>query len=177
MILEYSYDKANEIIELFKNSEIASLNITTFKDTDEPRFAMEYTLVKDCPETKQVLIRKALESSLTERLQLVNVLNQFLENQILNNVKSFTLKFNAINVRKCQITYSSSYKSALKSTSSVSDLQRNLEQLDRTIVEMGISDQTTVDIYKKEGSGRSKKYIPLTIGEVLQTLRASLAEE
>lgn len=177
MILEYSYDKANEIIELFKNSELASLSITTFKDANKPRFAMEYTLVKDYPESKQVMIRKVLESSLVERLQLANVLNQFLENQILDNVNNFTLKFNAVNVRKCEMTYSSSYKNAPKKSGSIVDIQKSLEQLDRTIVEMGISDQATIDIFKKEGSGRSKKFVPLTIREVIQTLRASLTEE
>lgn len=182
MILEYSYDKGNLILEYFKKSELASLNIKTIKPTkkgDETKFVMEYTFIKDYPEPKQNLIRKVLAESLPERLQLTNVLNQFLENQILDAVNDFSLRFNAVNVRKCEISYSSSYN-AVKSAAPknlLNDLTKCLERFDYIVTEMGIADQATTNIFKKEGSGRNKKYVPLTIKDVGNTLRQSLMEE
>ena len=197
MILEYNYDKGNEILDYFKQSKLASLDIKTVKERKpdgETKFVMEYTLVEDYPEPRQSLIREVLADSLPERLQLTNVLNQFIENQILNNVNDFSLKFNAValtspvprmngefnavKVRKCEITYSSSYKqSVAKSESSTEELVKCLEKLDRIITNMGITDQPTANIFRREGTGRNKKHIPLTIGEVATTLRQSLMEE
>lgn len=182
MILEYSYDKGNQILDYFKQSKLASLDIKTVKEDGETKFVMEYTLVEDYPEPRQTLIREVLADSLPERLQLANVLNQFIENQILNNVNNFSLKFNAVKVRKCEISYSSSYKQAAVTTKSagsytVADLEKCLESLDRIITEMGVADQQTANIYKREGTGRNKKYIPLTIQQVATTLRQSLVEE
>lgn len=181
MILEYNYDKGNEILDYFKQSKLASLDIKTVKERKpdgETKFVMEYTLVEDYPEPRQSLIREVLADSLPERLQLTNVLNQFIENQILNNVNDFSLKFNAVKVRKCEITYSSSYKqSVVKSESSTEELVKCLEKLDRIITNMGITDQPTANIFRREGTGRNKKHIPLTIGEVATTLRQSLMEE
>ena len=176
MILEYSYDKANHILDLFKKAELATLEIKTVKDKDNTRFVMEYTLIEDYTETRQELIREALSASLAERLQLANVLNQFIENQVLNNVIDFSLRFNAVR-RKCEITYSSSYKQAPQSVDLLQELKNCLERYDHIITEMGIADQTTANIYRKEGSGRNKKYIPLTIRDVANTLRHSLMGE
>ena len=113
MILEYNYDKGNTVLEYFKQSKLATLDIKTTKENGETKFVMEYTFVEDYPEPRQNLIREVLANSLPERLQLANVLNQFIENQILDNVNDFTLRFNAVKVRKCEITYSSSYKQAV----------------------------------------------------------------
>ena len=134
-------------------------------------------MVSDYVESRQAAIRKVLSESLAERLQLANVLNQFIENQILNNVVDFSLKFNAVKVKKCEITYSCSYKQEVQSVNLLQELVSCLEKLDHVITEMGISDQTVDNIYRKEGSGRSKKYIALTIKEIGDTLRQSLMED
>lgn len=179
MLLEYSYDKANKVLEYFKNSELATLDIRTVREKKldgEIKFVMEYTFIKDYSEPKQNLIRKVLSDSLPERLQLVNVFNHFIENQILDNVKEFSLRFNAVNVKKCEIVYSSSYKHTNKTISVCDELVKCLEKLDRIILDMGITEQETT-LYRKEGSGRSKKYTQLTIKEVGDVLRQSLLEE
>ena len=179
MLLEYSYDKANQVLEYFKNSELATLDIKTVRTRGldfEIKFVMEYTFIKDYPEPKQNLIRKALSESLPERLQLSNVFNQFIENQVLDNVKDFSLRFNAVNVKKCEFAYSSTYKQAAKETNLCNELIKCLEKLDRIILTMGVT-ETETNLYKKEGSGRSKKYVPLTIKDVSDTFRQSLLEE
>ena len=177
MILEYSYDKGNKILDLFKKSELATLEIRKVKDNDDYKFVMEYTLIKDYTEDRQKAIKEVLSESLAERLQLANVLNQFIENQILNNVVDFSLKFNAVKVKKCNITYSSSYKQAVQNISLLQELVNCLERFDYIVTEMGIADQPTSNIYRRDGSGRNKKYIPLTIKDVSNTLRQSLAED
>lgn len=176
MILEYNYDKGNTVLEYFKQSKLATLDIKTTKENGEIKFVMEYTFVEDYPEPRQNLIREVLANSLPERLQLANVLNQFIENQILDNVNDFTLRFNAVKVRKCEITYSSSYKQAVKDTNLTQELIKCLERYDRIVTEMGIADQVTANIFKREGGGRNKKYVPLTIQDVGNTLRQSLME-
>lgn len=179
MLLEYSYDKANTVLNYFKNSELATLDIRTIKGEkdDEPKFVMEYTLIKDYSEPKQNLIRKILSDSLPERLRLTDILNQFIENQILKNVNEFSLKFNAVNVRKCEIVYSYSYKQSSKNRDLIKELTECLEQYDSIVTEMGIADQTVANVYRREGSGRNKKNIPLTIKEIGNILRQSLSEE
>lgn len=176
MILEYSYDKANTVLDYFKQSKLATLDIRTVDERGETKFVMEYTLIEEYPEERQRLIKEVLANSLPERLQLTNMLNQFIENQILNNVNSFTLKFNAVKVRKCEIKYSSSYKQTVVNENLTRELIECLERYDNIITKMGISDQPTANIYRKEGQGRSKKYVPLTIKDVANTLRRSLKE-
>lgn len=177
MILEYNYDKGNQVLELFKKAELATLEIKTVKENNETKFVMEYTLINDYTDNRQSMIREALSTSLSERLQLANVFNQFIENQILNNVIDFSLKFNAVRVRKCEITYSSSYKQTPQNVDLLQELRNCLERYDHIITEMGIADHATANIYRKEGSGRNKKYVPLTIKDVGNTLRRSLTEE
>lgn len=182
MILEYSYDKGNQILDYFKQSKLASLDIKTIKEDGDTKFVMEFTLVEDYPEPRQTLIKEVLADSLPERLQLTSVLNQFIENQILNNVNSFSLKFNTVKVRKCEINYSSSYKQATVTTKStdsytIADLNKCLESFDRIVTRMGIADQPTANVFRREGTGRNRKYVPLTMQEIATTLRQSLVEE
>lgn len=181
MILEYNYDKGNFILELFKKAELATLDIKTIKERrpdGETKFVMEYTLVEDYAEPRRNLIREVLSESLPERLQIAAVLNQFIENQIQNNVNDFSLKFNAVKVRKCEISYSSSYKQVQpQKVDLLKELISCLERYDHIINEMGISNQVTGNIYRREGSGRNKKYVSLTIKDVGNILRQSLMEE
>jgi hypothetical protein len=180
MILEYSYDNGNMILDYFKQSKLATLDIKTVRERrpdGDVKFVMEYTLVEEYPELRQELIKEVLADSLPERLQLANVLNKFIENQILDNVNDFSLKFNAVQVRKCEITYSSSYKQAVKDTNLTQELIKCLEKYDRIVTEMGIADQPTKNLFKREGSGRNKKYTLATIQEVGNALRQSLMEE
>ena len=79
MILEYNYDKGNIVLEHFKKSELATLEIKTIKEETGITFVMEYTFVEDYPEQRQKLIRTALSNSISQRIQLCNIINQFIE--------------------------------------------------------------------------------------------------
>lgn len=170
MILEYSYDKTNDIIDLLNKSQIASLTVTK---TDET-VIMDYTLISDYPEQKQGLIRKVLSEALPQRLKLINIMNQFLENQILGLVDDFNINFNAVNVRQCEFKYSYGFsKKAAVKQEPIQTIETCLEQLERAIVNMGASEQT-IPAYRKEGTGRNKKYIQMTMQDFVTILRQSM---
>lgn len=174
MILEYSYDKANKILELLKESQLASLTVTKAKDT----YVMEYTLISDYPEQKQGLIRKVLSEALPQRLKLVNLMNQFIEKQILNLVDDFSIKFNSVNVRQCDFKYAYGFKDdgSIQSQEPIQTIETCLEQLENTVTKMGVAKQQ-VPVYRREGTGRNKKYIQLTVQEFIATIRQSLEEQ
>lgn len=179
MILEYTYDNAMEVLKAFQESTIATLNIKTVKeDNEKVYFIMEYTTLDSYDKITQSRALKVLQDSLKERLKAVNVLNRFIENEILGNVISFNFDFSVINTRKCRILYSSSFnKTATTSAHSVSDLMQWLEKFDRIVLDMGIHNQEVPGMFKREGTGKSKKYSQLTIGEINSGLRKLLTEE
>lgn len=178
MLLEYSYDKVNKVIDLFRKSAVASLSIKKAGHLSNPKYVMEYRLVEEFDGPKQNRIIEALNNSLVERLNIVSVLNTFIEKQSLDLVNDFSLSFNAIGVKECQIDYSFSYKNTPEDTACpIVELEQCLENYDRLITKLGVADQTVPNIYKREGTGRSKKNIPVTLQEVSCILRQALASE
>ena len=179
MILEYNYDKANKVLEYFKNGDIAYLSIQQkVKGSEgESEFVMEYILITDYPEPKQNLIRTALSNSLPLRLDVISLLNKFIENQITDNVSEFYLTFNAVNVQKCTIDYRFTCKSKVNNVCKHVELLNCLDRFDSLITKMGVSDTKLENVFKKEGSNRSKKYTQLTISDISKALRDTLAEE
>ena len=178
MMLEYNYDNGIAILDHFKKSELATLYIKTIKTMDKSKFVMEYTLVNDYPEHAQEKIKLILSNSLSDRLQLINVLEQFIENVTLNNVNNFSLRFNALVRKKCELNYSFSYKvnKDSKHAYSINDLIECLETYDRIVTEMGIHSQEIPKVFKKN-SGKNKKLTPVTIKEIGDILRKSLLGE
>lgn len=179
MILEYSYDKAMKVLEYFKNGDIAYLSIKPqVKGSDgETKFAMEYTLITDYPEPKQNLIRIALSNSLPLRLDIVSLLNKFIENQVIDNVSEFYLTFNAVNVQKCDIDYRLTCKSTTNEVCKHTELTDCLDRFDSLITKMGVADTKVENVFKKEGGSRSKKYTQLTVSDISEILRGMLSED
>lgn len=176
MILEYSYDKANEILTLFKDSKLATLNIQPKTSDGETVYIMEYTLIDSYVESKRDNMRKVLVESLPERLRVAELLNEFIEHQSLNNVEKFSLTFNIVDVLKCEVTYSASYGQEAKSVSDIKQLQNCLEQYDLLITRMGVSDITVPGIFRKEGNGKNRRNVQLTIKEIGEALKHALME-
>lgn len=170
MLLEYNYEKANYILEQLNASNIAYLCVGK---GDGDAYIMDYALVSDYPEAKQKVIRDALLASLPERLNVTNLFNSFIENYTLDNLVNFSLKFNAVNVLKCEASYSLSTKRKTEDISMIRELANCLERFDQIVTKMGIHEQQTA-VFKREGGGKSKKYTSLTVGEVGSVLRQSL---
>lgn len=176
MILEYNYDKANKVLELFKESKLATLNIQPKEHEGEPTFIMEYTLIDDYAEKKQHDMRRVLMQSLPERLRVAQLLNDFIEHQALKNVKEFTLQFNIVDVHKCEVTYSASFGDEANDISDVKQLQNLLEQYDLLITKMGVGDITVPNVLRREGGGKNRKYVPLTVRDIEKALRSAIME-
>ena len=176
MLLEYSYDKCNVIIEDFKNSNIASLSITK---TETNAFVMDYTLISELSEAKQTAVRQVLSESLEQRLEIVSVLNDFIEAQILDAVNSFEFRFNAINVRnKCELVYSFSFKSIPTDDTKplLVELEKCLEHYDLLVTKLGVADCEIKDVFTRTASTRNKKYVPLTMKDFCDSIRTELAK-
>ena len=155
MILEYNYDNGISVLEHIKKSELVTLTIKQVKDSNQ-KFVISYTLINDYPEKSQNIIREVLSNSLEDRLQLINILNQFIENQSLGNVNDFSLNFNSLSSKKkCEIFYSSSYKTVKQKDNSIQELIQCLENYDCIVTKMGIHSQEVPKIFKK-GNGKGK---------------------
>lgn len=172
MILEYSYDKMNFILDLFRESKIASLTISKGADS----YVMEYTKLEDLSPEDLKFAKETLNNSLPERLNAVNVLNQFMEKQIMNTVIEFSFRFNVVRTRKCQISYTCNYSDNAQDESKrlTEQLIQCLENYDRIVTEMGIADQKTPNIFEKSGNGKNKSYSALSIRDVGNVLRHAL---
>ena len=177
MILEYSYDKANEILSLFKESKIATLNIQQRTTEDGDTYIMEYSLIDNYIDSKRDDMRKVLAESLPERLCIAELLNEFIENQTLNNVKKFKLYFNIVDVCKCEISFSTSFGHNPNNTSDIKQLQKCLERYDSIVTRMGVGDIEIPNVYRKEGSGKNRKNIPVTVKDIGNSVRHALTEK
>ncbi len=168
MILEYSYDKANQIVSDFEKSKIASLTI--LKEADN--CVMEYTLVENLTDLQQAIATKTLSESLMERLQVVNILNKFIEAQIHNGVNNFALQFNVVDVKKCEINYSYSFQSPVEDNKSLFlKLEDCLEEFDLLITKLGIGDVELDNTYTKVSS---RKYGKITMKDFGDAIRKEL---
>lgn len=173
MILKYNYDAANTVLELLKDSKLASLTVVKHGED----YVMEYTLIEDYSEAKQVFIRNNLANALPERLKVTELMNQFIEHQTLGLVNTFALKFDSVNKRKCEIQFSVSFakqkNEIVKHDEPIVQIKSCFEQLDNILVQIGANDQL-VNVYRKDGTGRNKKYNQLTLRGVINEMRKSL---
>lgn len=174
MLLEYNYDRAMKVLELMKNAEIASLHIVE----KEGKCIMEYTLVKDYGESQQATIRKALIASITKRLALLSLFNDFIVTKSAGKDIHLKLKFNAVNVKQCEIVYALNGHPLIRCSeqNNVTEMQRCLEQCDKLLVNMGVGGQVVDGVYRKEGTGRNKKTTPLTMQDLVTLLRQAFQE-
>lgn len=177
MILEYSYDSAIKILELLKSGNIVTLSIDNSEIEGRKSFIIDYTTLDCYSEINQQQITETMLHSLPERLNTIKKFQLFLENQILNNVESFNLKFNAFKVRKCELVYDYRFKEAIASQSQpnfIEEMIGCLERFENLMIKAGVGG-TETDIYFKEANnGKSKKYIKLTLAEVSEAMRKEL---
>lgn len=160
MILEYNYEKALHVLELLKESKIASLDIVTKENNV---IIMEYKLIEEFPEHTQRQIRRTLADAMPRRLRLIELFNNIIVTKAAGKDIQITLHLNALGVRKCKIDYHWT-GDLLKSSDedSLTALRACLERVDSILINMGISSQK-INAYTREGGGRQKKYTQLTL--------------
>lgn len=174
MLLEYSYDNATKVLELMQNSAVASLRITEQDNV----CVLEYTLVKDYSEAQQNVIRRTLAESMPKRLALISLLHDFIVTKSAGKDIHLNLVFDAVSVKQCEVVYSLHGHPLLREVeeNNVEELRRCLERYDDLILRMGIANQKIPNVYRKEGSGKSKKTTQLTLRDFCTLLREALRE-
>ena len=172
MLLEYSYDNANKILNMFNEGKIATLEIAPVAGSD--KFAMEYTLITEYPSAQIAKIRLAMSNpnSFSVRTKVTHLLNEFIEHQTTNTVVKFRLSFSAINSMVCSSSSVCQYGNTHVSTLSkeISDCVDNLERL---VTKLGISYNSVPDMYCKKGK---KKNMPVTVKDLVTVLKNILEE-
>lgn len=174
MLLQYSYDNAMEILDLLKANKIGKLHV----QERNGEIAIEYNLISEYPHPTQVRAQQLLSDNLNERLFLVKLWNDFAISKSAGRDVHISIHFNVIYTKQLEFTHSLS-GNLLYSTPENTEyekLQRCLEALERTMTHMGITGQQLVNVYRKEGSGRSKKHIPLTLGDLVFYVRKAVEE-
>lgn len=174
MLLQYSYDAAMEVLDLLKENKIARL---TVKEQDGVT-AIEYRLISEFPYQTQVKAQQILSENLHDRLYLVKLWNDFVVSKSAGRDVHLDLKFNVANTEKFEFTHclvgNLIYSHA--ENTEYERVQRLLESLEQTLTVMGVHGQQLVNVYRKEGTGRSKKHIPLTLGDLLFYVRKAVEE-
>lgn len=173
MIVEYSYDNAMEVLDLLKQSQIATLEVRNVEGTG---YVMEYTTLSEYSDELQTRISRTLRNGLAQRINLMNVFNQFIEKEALNEVKVFSVSMDANrDVIKCTLTHSFT-GTPITPASSVVTLKESLEKISVAVTNMGATDLQTA-AYKREGTGRNRKYVQLTLGDLVSIIREALKDE
>ena len=169
MILEYSYDNALKVLNLLKTSQIATLFIKEKNNI----CAIDFTLISDYPEPKQANIRPALNESMAERIAINSLFNNFMVSKLAGKNVRLELNFNAVNVRKCEITYKLDGEKLIKAQDEnyILELTNCLERYEHLITQLGVSDYVLDSVFKKEGSGRGKKTVPITLKDLSSITR------
>ena len=179
MLLEYSYEKANKVLTMFNEGKLATLEIHNVSPSDDDKkFVMDYTLVSEYPTSQQMRIKKAMSNpeSFTVRMRITEILNKFIENQITNTVVRFNLSFTAVETLICRSNVQSQF-SGNSSVVTDKEIQSCIDKFDNIITKMGIGSTKLDNVYRKEGSGRNKKNIPVTLSDLSDMLRHILMEE
>lgn len=172
MLLEYNYDSATDILELLKQNQIASLQL---KEKDGT-VAIEYRLISEFPQSVQAKAQQVLSEALNDRLYLVKLWNDFFISKAAGCDVHLTIKFSAVYVEELQFTHRlvGNLIYSVPENTEYEKLQHCLSTLEETMTHMGIHGQQLVNVYRKEGSGRSKKHIPMTLGDLIFYVRKAV---
>jgi hypothetical protein len=177
MLLEYSYDNANKILAMFNEGKLATLNVhPVVVSKQESKFVMEYTLITEYPSEQQVKIKKAMSNpnSYPVRMRVTEQLNQFIEASAVDAIINFTLSFTAIEGLVCRSSSQCQFGNAITNTTD-KQIKDCVDKLDALITKMGVG-SVKLEVYRKEGSGKNKRNVPLTLSEVTDVIRQTLME-
>lgn len=176
MLLDYNYDNANKVLAMFNEGKLATLNVSCLIP-EEKKYVMEYTLVTEYPSDCQIKIKKAMsnQNSYPVRMRVTELLNQFIENQATDTVINFNLNFTAVDSLICKSTSQCQFGS---NTACITDKQlcECLDDLDGIITKMGVGPVKIDNLFRKEGSGKNRKNVPVTLSDLSATIRQALME-
>lgn len=174
MLLQYNYDVAMDLLELLKKNEIGRLAV---KEKDGV-IAIEYELISKFPHPTQVKAQKLLSENLHDRLYLIKLWNDFVVSKSAGRDVHLDITFNVINTDKFEFTHLlvGNLIYSKPGNTDYERVNRLLDALEHTLTHMGVHGQQLVSVYRKEGTGRSKKHIPLTLGDLLFYVRKAIEQ-
>lgn len=172
MLLEYSYDNGMKVLDLLKQNKIVTLIIHEQLDT----LMIEYTLISDYPEAKQNRIRKVLENSMAKRFSLITLLDSFIITKSEGKNTRLKLSFNALHFPIAELTYWLTGHPLIveQMHDNYSDMRQALERVEKLSIELGIINTPLGNVFRKEGTGRNKKQIPLTVNDFIHVMREAV---
>lgn len=172
MLLEYSYDNGMMVLDFLKRNKIVTLTISRKMDRD----MIEYTLFDEYLESKQNRIRQVLENSMAKRLSLITLLDNFIVTKSAGKNVMLSLKFSALNGPIAELTYQLIGDPALAEQmhDDYGDMQKALENIENLSTRLGIINTPLNKVFRKEGAGRNKKQVQLTVGDFIRIMREAV---
>lgn len=190
MILYYTYDKMKKIIEMFEREEICSIKIEKVPGllNTKDSYSIEYIRFSELSGSVLENARKIFELCLPERIRVMQMLNDFIEHSLVNAVKNFDLIFktDCVNYRVFNYTIQFDDISNIASAPEIKEheyiqpkdnMKRLLQALsyyDDVVLDMGIANQKIPNVFRKEGTGKNRKSIPVTIKDIGDLVRITL---
>lgn len=177
MLLNYNYDNANKVLAMFNEGKLATLNIER-PVSNEKKFVMNYTLVTEYPSDYQMKIKRAMSNpnSYPVRIKVTELFNQFIENQATDTVIEFSLYFTAVDSLICKCTSKCQFGGNNDCVTG-EQIEECIDDLDGIITKLGIGSVKVDNWFKKEGAGKNKRNVPLTLTDLSIMIRHALMGE
>jgi hypothetical protein len=107
-------------------------------------------------------------------MRVTEQLNQFIEASAVDAIINFTLSFTAIEGLVCRSSSQCQFGNAITNTTD-KQIKDCVDKLDALITKMGVG-SVKLEVYRKEGSGKNKRNVSLTLSEVTNVIRQTLME-
>ena len=145
MQIIYSNDKAQEILELLSTGKIEKLHV--FKDMTNEVYVINYI---------------ANEELNKVNTKVYSIFKEFVDNMNTDSVVNFNLNYSL-----SEFSCSKSYKEIKKDDTTYTSAELKQLLIDQLTKEGKIDE--LVDVYNRvQGNGKQKKYIQMTVKEVLE---------
>lgn len=172
MLLEFSYENANKVLSLFNEGNIAQLHIGSVVVDGKTRFVLNYIPMDSLDTHSKSVAMRALNNpnSYMSRMRVTEMLNKFIENMATNTVTRFELEFSVI--ERATVLLNTQVQFA-KEANTVTDtsIEDCLKTLEDIVTKLGISSMKVNEVFKKEGNGKSKKSVPMSVSEIVDALK------
>ena len=173
MIYEYTYDIGMKVLQLFKEDKLATLTI----EMTDGKFVVDYTLKSEYDKEDRERIYANYRNNLSKRIDVVDILNEFIEMQATDRVKVFTMDLDATGENGIKCKVSRAYTGdPITPASATEDVEKTLSRLEAELCNTG-ANALKINAYScaKAGKG-NKKYTQLTLGDLLEIIRESMRE-
>lgn len=177
MLLEFSYENATKVLGLFNEGDIAQLTVKPVEVENERKFVFNYITLKELDAHDRSVAMKTLNDSNSYliRMRVTEMLNKFIENMATNTVTRFELEFSVIG--RTTVLLNTQVQFA-KEANTITDksIDSCFKDLNDIVTKMGITSVKVNGIFRREGSGKGRKHIQMTVGEVVEALQTILTE-